>query len=802
MTQLEFEILMRNSFAASSNSINSKPVSGYPVRVRALTAVPFVCAIFFVLFCCTPAYAQHQTVTGRVTDQRGDSIAGATIQATGAGNASFRTASDNEGRYTLQLAPGSYRIRVEAPGFAARSRELRIDVNSLHGPIDFVLEASALPEVMTVTPARVERRIEDLPTSVTVLDAAQAGNSAAQTLDDLLRQVPGFSIFRRSSSVVANPTTQGVSLRGAGASGASRTLVLTDGLPLNDAFGGWVYWDRVPRAAVERVEVVRGGGSDLYGSDALSGVINVLTRTPSAAVMEAEASYGNRRTVDFNFIAGGSWKRWGAMLTGETYRTDGYFIIAPNQRGATDAPAASRHNLLTLRASRFFGAANESDATHSIYVRGSLFDEDRNNGTLIQRNDTATESVAAGYRGATSDGSTWSIAVFANRQRFHQNFTAVAAGRATETITRLQAVPSQDAGFSINWTRNFSGRHLLVAGTDLRGVRGSSDEEGFAAGRATTFVSAGGRQRRFGFFFQDIVSLTSKLQLSASARYDEWRDSSAYSIEKTLATGVVRPTFFSQRSTDAFSPRIALLYQANESFSLRASGYRAFRAPTLNELYRSFRVGDTITQGNENLMAERLTGGEAGFGWKIAGRGVIRGAYYWTETVNPISNFTLSATPTLITRQRRNLGRTRSRGLELESEWRPARDWQLSAGYLYSDAVVLSAPQDARLKGLWVPQAPRHQFTLQATYSNPGYFTAALQFRASGRQFDDDQNRLALGSFALVDLLASRRIAQGVEIFVAIQNALDEVYAVGRTPIETIGAPRLFRGGVRLKVGR
>jgi outer membrane cobalamin receptor len=118
---------------------------------------------------------------------------------------------------------------------------------------------------MTVTPARTEQRLGDLPASVTILDSRDASQAAAQTVDDLLRQVPGFSIFRRSSSLVANPTTQGVSLRGAGASGSSRTLVLSDGLPLNDPFGGWVYWDRIPRASIDHIEVVRGGSSDLYG---------------------------------------------------------------------------------------------------------------------------------------------------------------------------------------------------------------------------------------------------------------------------------------------------------------------------------------------------------------------------------------------------------------------------------------------------------------------------------------------------------------------------------------------------------
>src|SRR5262249_13232637 len=159
------------------------------------------------------------------------------------------------------------------------------------------------------------------------------------------------------SSIVANPTTQGVSLRGAGASGASRTLVLADSVPLNDAFGGWVYWDRVPREAVDRVEIVRGGSSDLYGSDALSGVINAVTR-PSSRVVSAEASYGTRDTADVSFFAAGRWKGFNAAVYGEAYRTDGYFIIAPAIRGTADDRAASKHRAITLRLGNDFNNDN------------------------------------------------------------------------------------------------------------------------------------------------------------------------------------------------------------------------------------------------------------------------------------------------------------------------------------------------------------------------------------------------------------------------------------------------------------
>ena len=359
----------------------------------------------------SPAVAQQSTpavpiISGRVADQRGEVIAGAQVRFISTARREQMVSTDSSGSFRAELAPGEYEVRASAKGFSPLTQRLTIATDRPAPELILTLTIEALPEVVTVTPARVERRIDQLPSSVTVLDSHTVDHAAAQTVDDVLRQIPGFSIFRRSSSVVANPTTQGVSLRGAGASGASRTLVLTDGLPLNDAFGGWVYWDRVPRASIERIEVVRGGSSDLYGSDALSGVINVITRTSSRPTFEAEVSYGNRDTADLTFATGGAWRQWGAFLTGEATRTDGYFIVAPQQRGAADEPAASEHRLLTLRIDRFWGSSNAVDANHSIYLRGTLFDEDRKNGTHVQRNDTTTESLATGYRGRTSESAT------------------------------------------------------------------------------------------------------------------------------------------------------------------------------------------------------------------------------------------------------------------------------------------------------------------------------------------------------------------------------------------------------------
>src|SRR5439155_15193338 len=127
--------------------------------------------------------------------------------------------------------------------------------------LDVVLAPAVLLQDVTVTATRTEQRLGDVPASISVLRGDEIKQSPAVVADDLLRQIPTFSLFRRTSSLSSHPTSQGVSLRGVGPSGVSRTLVLVDGVPNNDPFGGWVYWSRVPMESSERIEVVDSSSS-------------------------------------------------------------------------------------------------------------------------------------------------------------------------------------------------------------------------------------------------------------------------------------------------------------------------------------------------------------------------------------------------------------------------------------------------------------------------------------------------------------------------------------------------------------
>jgi outer membrane receptor protein involved in Fe transport len=182
-------------------------------------------------------------------------------------------------------------------------------------------------------------RIPDAPISQYSISEKQIDVSGSLVVDDILRQVPGFSTFRRSSSLFANPTSQGVSQRGVGASATSRSTVLVDGIPLNDPFGGWIFWGRLPREGIESMEVSNGAASDLYGGGALGGVVNLHTTRASEAFANAELSYGSLNTPDVSFAAGMPLGNWTISAMGQAFQTGGYILVPPDQRGSVDTNA-------------------------------------------------------------------------------------------------------------------------------------------------------------------------------------------------------------------------------------------------------------------------------------------------------------------------------------------------------------------------------------------------------------------------------------------------------------------------------
>jgi outer membrane receptor protein involved in Fe transport len=651
-------------------------------------------------------------------------------------------------------------------------------------------EPPRLAEELTVTAARAPTRIADTPASVAVLPQAALRVTASGFLDDALRQVVGFSLFRRTGSRTANPTAQGVSLRGLGASGASRALVLADGIPLNDPFGGWVYWARQPRLGVERLEVLRGGAADLYGSGALGGVVQLVSRgAREGPALEAELAAGEASSYEGTLTARGSRGDWSGRLSAEGYTTDGYVPVDEASRGAVDCTATSRHLAVdALVERRVLGDGR-------AFLRGQAYDEERGNGTPLQTNDTRIGLGALGLDWGEAPHGRTSLRAWAETQLFHQTFSAVSADRSREDLARQQRVPAEALGFSAQWTRPLGTRQRLLLGAEARRVEGTTEEVVFARGLATSTVEAGGDETGGALFAQDLIQAHPRLLASASLRLDAWAQRGGRSIATPLATGAAVTTTYPDRDAAALSPRLGLLFRARPGLSLTASGYGAFRAPTLNELYRSFRVGDTLTLANAGLAPERLWGGEAG-ALVSRGRHTLRLTAFSAEVRDAVANVTVATAPGLVTRERRNVGRTRSRGLEAEVDLRLGSRTVLTAGYALTDARVVSFPADPALEGRRLPQLPRHQATLQARYE--GRLRFGLQARVASAAYEDDRNELELDPALQVDLFAGYALGRSLALFAAAENVFDAEIVAARTPVPSLAAPRQLRAGLRI----
>lgn len=756
---------------------------------------------FRILLVCLPliaiagavntfAQTPNAEIAGYVRDESGAAVAGARVELRGESRV-VHTTTSADGSFSFTGVKGGGRLTVEAPGFAVFSRLLKKE--GALSTIEVVLSPASIREQITITATRIEAPLISTAASVRLLSSADLSTTAAITIDDALRQVPGFQLFRRTGSRAANPTSQGVSLRGVGATGASRALVLADGIPFADPFGGWIYWDRLPRAAVSQVEVVRGGISDLYGSNALGGVINILTQPNNGPRVSFESSYGNQNTPNASLYAGTRIKKFTASLAGEIFQTAGYINVSKNDRGAVDTPVASRHRSL------YFELGYSPSKSSRLFLRPSYFAESRNNGTPLQTNRTHVAEIDGGANWNPHRVGRLSLRGYLSTQTYDQIFSALATNRNTETLTRVQRVPAQAAGLMFQWSRLLGERQSLVAGFEAREVRGASDEIVYDRGNASSLVGAGGRQRSYALFFRDTLQFSSKVSISGGTRVDFFRNFNGLSVSRGISPGALQNvTRFADVADTTFSPQVSIVYHANSELSMFGSFNRAFRAPTLNELYRSFRLGNALTLANENLKRERATGVEAGARlslWKD--RFDLRASFFSTSITDPIANVTLSSSPTLITRQRQNLGRTRSLGFEVDSNLRLNPSWNINLGYLFSDARVVNFRANSLLEGLLIPQTPRHSLTFQVSYASSKPYKFGLQGRASGPQFEDDQNLLPLRSFFTIDAYAARSFGAHWQVFVAGENLLNSRYEVGRTPVVTIGSPRLVRVGLK-----
>lgn len=702
--------------------------------------------------------------------------------------------TDAQGEFSIEnLAQGTYQLQVVHYPYLPVVREIVIS-DATPSVVELNLQLVSLNETVTVTAGRLPVPVATAISNVKILSGEELRQMPYQSLDERLRSFPEFSLFRRSSSLVSHPTTQGVSLRGIGPSGVSRSLVLADGVPLNDAFGGWVYWDRIPALSLQQVEVANGGGSTLYGNYALGGVVQLLKRIPEPATFEFQGQGGSNSSLKGDFYGSHRIGPWGISLAGSFFDFDGYPLVAESQRGTVDIPASSRYQAVRFYAER---AAPQSSWIWSL--DGGFLNEHRANGTPLQNNATVSYDVALGTQWSPLPFDRIEVRTFFRRNIFASTFSAVASNRNSETLSSQQHVPSAEGGASLLWFAT-RGRHQVVAGSDLWLVSGQSTDNVFIAGRFGAVRLGGGKQATVGLFAEENFSLSWQTAIVVGGRVDFRKNFDGF--QGDFPPDVRRINSLTGGTEVVFSPCAGFTYAAHPMVTLYGSVYRSFRAPTLNELYRPFRVGNVLTQANSALLPERNTGFEVGMRFPVTSNLRFGVSGFFNFLDQPISNITLQVTPALITRQRRNLGAVRVSGLEASATWQPVSAVKMETTYLWNRSRVTEFTADPTLVDKFLPQVPEHRWTFQTEFSFPQAFRLALLGRVVGDQFDDDLNQFVLDRYFQLDAHISRGLGEMASVFLALENMTDARIVVNRSPVDFLATPFQIRGGIYFKLRR
>ena len=761
-------------------------------------------------------------ITGVVKDSAGGAIVGAAVVVqSSAGEEQTYTGPD--GRFAIDAAPqGTATIIVRAAGFAEKKETL-----SGSHDIEVVLAPAEVLENVTVTPGRTEQKLGDVAASVNILDATDVRQSPAVVADDVLRQIPTFSLFTRASSLSSHPTSQGVSLRGIGPSGVSRTLVMADGVPANDPFGGWVYWTRFPTESIDRVEVVDGPSSSLYGNYAMGGVINILSQPPSRRTIELKPQYGNLSSPKLDYFGSDVWGKVGIAVDGAAYDTDGFPIVAEAERGAVDNNASVQFNNTNVKLDY------HPSSRIATFMRAGYFHEARNNGKQSTFDGTEEHNhTQVGYVSGTAKldlphGNALEATAFGNDEHFFSNFLAVPAATPPRSIGRMslnQTVPTHDAGGMGQWTRLFGSMNFVSVGGDFHYVTGESQEDSLDPTKGLTVVLhrvSGGSQQSGGLYAQDIITPFSNLTITVAVRYDHFHNYDGHNLENSVSNGVIGPPTVNNnpalpnRTDNVGTPRAAVNYRANERLSLWGDVNTGFRAPTLNELYRQFKKGTTTTLANYSLVPETLTGGELGVTYSAPHDMTFRLTGFDNHVTNPVTNVTILTPITPITlptasatcipsasnicQQRQNVGKTEIIGFQTAVDWR-YKNVTATAAYLYEQATVKENAANTAVVGNFLPEVPENRGSVQVAYVEPRLATLAVDVQVIGAQFDDDLNTPSrlMPAYSVTNFSAARTILKGLDVYFGMQNAFNKTFVVATLPT-TIGAPRLYNVGVRIR---
>ncbi|HYK90630.1 MAG TPA: TonB-dependent receptor [Acidobacteriota bacterium] len=722
---------------------------------------------------CYPQAAKHAAeavrITGDVRDQSGAALPRTLVQVRDSeGRLVAATQTNSRGGFTLDVRPGRYVISAILAGFAPLKDQ---PVEVTHDPrlLSLILEVPSPQQEIIVTATKTETPLSQVGSSVTVMSGRQLAGEGIATVADALRRVAGLTVVQ--SGGFGQVTS--LFIRGGG---SNYTKVLIDGIPVNEP-GGTFNFAYLSTTGIDRIEVVRGPQSALFGTDATAGVVQIFTRRGTSEGLSPKPSA---------MIEGGTFAsyRYGGGVEGKGERVDYSVFFSRfdtdnnvSNGSFNDASIAGNLGFRPTRNSEI-RAVFRSEAGRSGVPGQWAFE--RPDQDAFYRNRNEAGSLTFTYLANTSWTQKVSYVVNDSRQF---SADAIDSGSYVPQFEgRTAPFPFSDFTYqTLNQTRrqkvNYQSDlilphgHVFTAGADYERESGTIGDPQLNPTEAF--------RDNYGSYFQDQWSFHNRFFTTTGVR-----------LEHNASFG-----FFA-------APRLSIAYHAHEPVSgslfgltkLKANFGLGIKEPSLIESFSN----SPFFMGNPNLRPERALSFDAGIEQHFgSGRDSVEVTYFENHFRNQIgfnvTDFTTFSGTFF------NIGKTRARGVELVLRRDLGWNWEISGAYTYTDAKVLEstdASDPAFARGQELFRRPRHSGYLDISWK-PGHWDLRATGIFVGSRVDSDFSSLGMTrntGYSILDLLAGYKIGWGSSLFVACNNALNARY------MEVLGYPALranFRVGIR-----
>jgi iron complex outermembrane receptor protein len=621
---------------------------------------------------------------------------------------------------------------------------------------------------IVVTATRISQTITDVPASVSVITKQEIKNTPSKTVDDLLKREAGIDVVRPYGE---SSKSQSISLRGIYGARSSRVLILLDGIPLNNLYNGSVDLNTIPTDAIERIEVVKGASSHLFGSNALGGVINIITKKPSKKFeIKLNGGGGNLGSWKSNLEISGTVGNLSYFLSGEKFHTQGYKNVPEEFQKSYYTYTDREMDKNSLSTKLVYKLTSESN----LYTRFLRYYDKTNFGRKNYFGRTDENRFCIGYK--------------AKKLQFNlfiddldDSYTSTKSG----DVISYESFGDKDF-WGLNFQNNFDLLSFwnLTWGIDFKQGKIKSNDE-----YKTTIREryTKGRQRYLGIFLQNRFETNEKFSIYLGGRFDWWRsyDGENYDSKYNLA-----PLHYDENIDYAFSPKLGLVYHIKDDLIFRTSIAKAFRAPSLYELYRTWYWGTKTYASNPDLEPEEVWSFDLGIE-KFLARARIGLTFYYNDINDLI--YSVKVSPDYY--QRKNVAEAVSRGIELETSYDLNEFFSFFFNYTYNHSQIKKCPEKKELEDKWLMHSPFNKASWGIIYKKEP-LNLGLSATYVGERFDDDENKEKLKSYLLLDLKVSLHVKNNIEFFVDIYNLTNKTYSES---YKTIAPPRTFMMGLNIK---